>query len=374
MDKFPKSIILFTDSTSLGGAELALIELLKQFAKWGIKSYLITSNKGELFEDFKKYTLNQLILPFPYPTKIASWVHYLSFRRKTTRFINAIPGDKIVLVGDLYPLWAALQIRSKIAAPIYSIFQGEYVFEDDTCARKWIRYGANQADKLFASEPVSFHINSLKLINKEVKYLNPKVDLSRFKQSFYNPSEIRQNLGFSPAARLAICVGQIGVPKGQPWLAQQFLKNQTLYKNWHLLIVGPIRNEEDKSFFKDLKLQDKENRLHLLGLRKDIPELYTASDLAIFAGTFNESFGLAVAEAVLMDLPVLALRSGAIPHNLGVGYSGLFFKNEKDLLIEAWSKLAPSDGERLKKEIDVAKLRARLSENAWLLHLENMFS
>lgn len=373
MSKFPKSIILLTDSTSLGGAELSLIEILKQLSEWRINSYLITTKKGELFDEFKKHTKEQLILPFPYPTKLASWIHYLSFKRRAFQFINAIPGNKVILVGDLYPLWAALHIRKQTNSPVYSIFQGEYVFENDSCPKKWIKYGANQANKLLASEPICTHINPLKLINKPVQCLNPKVNLSRFDHTLYNRNEIRHQLGFSSTDRLAICVGQIGIPKGQPWLAAQFLKNPNLYNNWHLLIVGPMRNKQDQVFFTQLKLQDKTNKLHLLGLRKDIPQLYAASDLALFAGTINESFGLAVVEAAVMELPVFALKSGSIPYNLGKGYTGLFPKNQKDLLINAWLSLTPENANSLKSEIDVAKLRNRLSQETWKSDLKKVF-
>lgn len=374
MGKFPKSIVLVTDNTLLGGAELSLIELLKQFVVWGIDCYLITRNRGELFEEFKKYTKDQLVLTFPYPSKFASWVHYLSFKRDASRFINAIEGDKVILVGDLYPLWAVLQIRDQIGAPVYSMFQGEYVFEDDSCVRKWIKYGANRADKLIASEYICSHANSLGLMNKEVESLNPKVDLTRFKRTLYNRDEVRRKLGFSSDDKLAICVGQIGVAKGQPWLAREFLSNQAIYGSWHLLIVGPMRDAEDEVFFKDLKLQDEANRLHLLGLRKDVPELYVASDLALFGGTVNESFGLAVVEAAIMELPIFALRTGCIPYTLGDKYSGLFAKNKKDMLIGAWAHFRPGDGERLKKAIDVDGLRGRLSEESWLLNLSKLFT
>lgn len=373
MNKFPKSIVLVTDNTLLGGAELSLIELLKQFGAWGIDCYLVTRNRGELFDEFKKYTKEQLVLSFPYPTKFASWVHFLSFKRKTSGFINAIQGEKLILVGDLYPLWAALQIKKATGAPVFSIFQGEYVFEDDSCPRKWIRYGANLADKLLASAPICSHINSLGLMNKKVEVLNPKVDLQRFNRSLYNRDEIRSELGFSSNDRLAICVGQIGVPKGQPWLAEAFMGNADLYSNWHLLIVGPMRNEEDRVFFEGLKSRDLGNRLHLLGLRKDVPELYAASDLALFAGTFNESFGLAVVEAAVMGLPILALRSGSIPYNLGEDYSGLFSKNERDSLIESWSDLTKEAGDQLKSEIDIDGLRDRLSEETWKCNIRKVF-
>lgn len=370
---FPQSIILFTDSTALGGAELSLIEVLKQLREWGVDCYLVTAGKGELFSEFQKYTKRQLIVDYPYPTKLASWVRYFSFKKKVSAFVNEVPGRKIILVGDVYPLWGALLVKGETGVRVYSIFQGEYVFEDDSCPRKWIRYGANRADRLIASEPICFHANALGVINKEVECLNPKVKLERFRKELYNRDAIRKELGFSSVDRLAICVGQVGKAKGQPWLAEAFMNNRQLYNNWHLLIVGPIRGEEERSYFNGLKAEDSENRLHLLGLRKDVPELYSAVDLAIFPGAFNESFGLAVVEAALMELPILALRSGSIPYNLGEGYHGLFDKEKKDLLIEAWRGLTDEKGELLKNQIDLGKLRDRLSQERWREDLRGVF-
>lgn len=374
-----KSIVLVIDHTGMGGAELALIALLKELRTQGWVIYLIVRDKGKLLEDFIKCTEQQLILPFPYPTKLVSWKNYFSFKKKASRFINEIPGKKIILVGDLYPLWASLLLKKTCKVPVYSIFQGEYVFEDDSCPRKWVKYGANRADKLIASEPICEHIKNINasntgvIIKKPIRQLNPRVDLSCFQRDKYQKDILREELGFSLKDRLAICVGRVGVGKGQPWLIEAFLNNADIYKNWHLLIVGPI-NHDLGPFFDKIRNKDYLKHLHFLGLRTDVPELYAACDLALFPGMFNESFGLAVVEAAVMGLPILAFRSGSIPFNLGENYGGLFDKNQKDEYMDAWARLSSQDMEQLKGQIDIESLVKRLNYDSWKSDITKIFS
>lgn len=53
-------------------------------------------------------------------------------------------------------------------------------------------------------------------------------------------------------------------------------------------------------------------RVRLLGQRFDIPELLPALDLFVLPSA-SETFGIAVAEALLMQIPVIATRTGGIP-------------------------------------------------------------
>lgn len=59
-------------------------------------------------------------------------------------------------------------------------------------------------------------------------------------------------------------------------------------------------------------------RVRLLGNRTDVPDVLAALDLFVLASR-SESFGLAVAEALLMGAPVVATRVGGIPDITGQG-------------------------------------------------------
>ncbi len=64
------------------------------------------------------------------------------------------------------------------------------------------------------------------------------------------------------------------------------------------------------------------NRVRFLGFRDDLPDLMVASDLFVLP-SLAESFGLVLAEALYLGLPVVASRTGGIPEVVDDGVDGL---------------------------------------------------
>ena len=323
------ALLIVHDSTALGGAEQILLEILKAARSWGMKTYLITRKEEALFADFCALTDDHLVLPFPYPRKPKSWVHLLSFYFKTRAWVKQLPHPVVVLSGDFYSLWAALLLKAPNRR-VYSLWQGAL---NAHSGRKWAWYGANRADGLMAASPVIESMQKSRAIHKPFIDFNPTLDIQRFDPACYDSAAIREALGFRSQDLLALCTGRIGEGKEQLWLAEAFLKDERL-KHWKLLLAGPIN--EGHEHFKTLKAHDTDNRLHLLGARKDIPELLAIADLTIFPGEFRESFGLSVAEAALMNCPVLATAVGAIPYLLQE-HPGLVKVENRALLFDLWA-------------------------------------
>lgn len=369
---FAENVILFTAGTSLGGAELFQLEILRVLKSLGVNVYLVASNKGSLYSRYEDLTSDQLLVPFPYPSKPASWLNYLKFIFKAKKFLRKIKGTKVILVGDLYPLWAAIKIKRSLDLRLYSLWQSEYNFSNTSCADKWIRYGAIQADKLIASQPIVDHLSDNGKLKDKLYVLNPRIDLKRFEPSLYQKNKIRETLGLRASDRVAICVGQIGEGKGQPWLVQAFISSPELYNNWKLLIVGPINKGEEDSFNKSLS-QDSLGHVRYLGIRSDIPELYAVSDLAIFPGSANESYGMALLEACLMELPVLALGVGAIVYNLPKQYPGLFPLANKEAILNAWSEVSAESLSALVMQLHFTVELMKKRENEWIENLKIIF-
>ncbi len=94
-------------------------------------------------------------------------------------------------------------------------------------------------------------------------------------------------------------------------------------ENIHFLIVGDgPESSKLKKLTKDLCL---ETYIHFLGNRSDVPKILLGSDLAVVCSRW-EGFGRGVVEAYAAEIPVVAVRVGAIPE-LMTGKMG-------DLLIE----------------------------------------
>lgn len=317
------------DSTALGGAEKNALKIISYVKSLGHPVYLLTAKKETLWKDFEKNVDGHLVTPFPYPRKLKSWIHILSFLYKTKKWMHSIATHWTIISIDSYSLWAALLLKNKNTI-IKSIWQGEMV---PHLIKKWNRYGAKRADSLWASFPIVKFIENQGGMDKPVHILNPYVNVETFNPNLFNKIESKTKLNFSLQSKIAICVGRIGEAKGQIWLAKSFLENTQL-QNWHLLLVGPINEGRDK--LQKLKLQDHNNRLHILENHQNIPELLAISDLAIFPGTCAESFGLSMIEALLMNLPTLVTAVGALPYLLK-NYPGLIPVQQRDILLSIWA-------------------------------------
>ncbi len=330
------SIVLFFKGTSLGGAELSALSILECLRDQGWSTRLVSSAKGELFDRFAATTNDQLVVPFPYPRKPASWIHLPQFISKVRAFLSRDSKKQILFSGDFYTLWAALLFRSA-NRPVLSMWQGEYRFHDESCPKKWLRYGAGRADRLVASAPVAEHANQTGILPSKVFTLNPRTDEGRFNPALYDRELLRRNFGWHESDHIAVCIGRIGAAKGQPWLAKSFLDDPRFPKNARLVIAGPGHGA-DLEEIQRLQFASR-GRIQFLGPRSDVPEILAAADLAIQPGTLAESFGLSALEAIMMNCPLLAFSVGALPYTLGKNYP-LIPIDKRPQLMDEWLSAA----------------------------------
>ena len=76
--------------------------------------------------------------------------------------------------------------------------------------------------------------------------------------------------------------------------------------------------------------------INFLGARRDIPEIISELDIFVFSAKEDEGFGIALAEAMVAGIPILASNVGSCLEILGNGKYGNFFKkgNPKDLALK----------------------------------------
>lgn len=65
------------------------------------------------------------------------------------------------------------------------------------------------------------------------------------------------------------------------------------------------------------------HHVEFLGLRDDVDRLMQESDLMVHPATWQEAFGLTIAEAMASGIPVVATRTGGIPELVEDGVTGL---------------------------------------------------
>ena len=116
-----------------------------------------------------------------------------------------------------------------------------------------------------------------------------------------------------------IAVANFGKYKGHRILLQALAKlpGEPAVECW-LIGDGPERGEMER-LARALGLSD---RVRFLGYRQDVPALLRQCDVFVLPSLW-EPFGIALVEAMVLGMPVLACRSGGVPEVVRDGETGL---------------------------------------------------
>lgn len=144
-----------------------------------------------------------------------------------------------------------------------------------------------------------------------------------FKMTSSEKHNLRKSFGLKDDDFVMIFPAEISKRKNQEWLIQTIEELFKKHKNFHLLLAGrdSLNGKCDK-LIKNLGL---ENQVHLLGYRKDIPQLLMASNLALSSARF-EGLPINILEALYSKLPVVAIKCRGASELIKDGVNGFLIK------------------------------------------------
>jgi len=177
---------------------------------------------------------------------------------------------------------------------------------------------------------------------KNLAYIPSGVEIERFDPKV--KSAVREELGIESDAIVFVNVGNFSEVKGHHILLPAFQKFTNTYKRkTYLLLAGrDTRGSEAKKLVEKLNLQDK---VKLLGFRRDIPQILKASDIFIFP-SLNEGIAGSLIQAMAMGKIVVSTTVGGIKHYLKDGVNGIAIKPEIDSIVDGLLKSASLKAEK----------------------------
>lgn len=130
-------------------------------------------------------------------------------------------------------------------------------------------------------------------------------------------NQVRANLPVHSGDTVITCVAELHERKGHDDLLKAFQRLGSAFPKLHLMLVGsgPRQKELQKNWGSNY-------RIHFLGWRDDIPQILKASDLFVLPSP-KEAFGLSVLEAMASGVAVIATNSGGLKDIIENGKSGL---------------------------------------------------
>jgi glycosyltransferase involved in cell wall biosynthesis len=131
---------------------------------------------------------------------------------------------------------------------------------------------------------------------------------------------LRHELHLGPDDRLLVSVGNLYPVKGHRHLIDALAMLAAGHPAVHLAISG--RGELAQALAAQARDAGLESRVHLLGLRSDIPAILEAADIFVLP-SLSEGLPLALLEAMFAGRPIVASDVGEIGFAVGFGQAGI---------------------------------------------------
>ncbi len=164
------------------------------------------------------------------------------------------------------------------------------------------------------SEAVSRQLHTEKLVPpRKISVVHNGVDLTRFENALskFNREEFCRSWGLPPEKLLVGSVGTLDPLKGHADFLEAAAQLKTQFSAAHFIVAGidvTPRGTNKTSLEKMIRDMGLNGRVTMIGQMDDIAPLYCALDILVSASR-TESFGLAMAEAMAVETPVVATRT-----------------------------------------------------------------
>lgn len=153
----------------------------------------------------------------------------------------------------------------------------------------------------------------------------------------------RNKEGFAPTDVLFVSVAGLRPQKNPALLLESFHRGPASDPRAHLLLVGrgALRSELERQIG-DLGLHE---RVHLLGVRSDVPEILNAADVFVLSSDY-EGNPLSVMEAMAAGKPMICTAVGGVPELVEGGCGLLVPPRDAQALSKAMSHMLVSPNAR----------------------------
>jgi glycosyltransferase involved in cell wall biosynthesis len=296
-----------------------------QLAKWHDRQryQMIFATLNPMADWLREYMLSQGVAcfscdcrqRFEYPLGLLKLANYL--RRESVDILHTHLFEPSV-IGLLSGALAGTKMR--IETRHYSDYHTRinkrwHVRLDQLCTRLShgvIAVSQHTADHMVSAEqapPEKLHV-----------VLNG-IDFARVKRSVnYDRSRIRQEFVDDETPMLLIAA-RLHPEKGYEYLFQAMKQLKLRFKGKIKLLVAG-KGDLLKHYQEMVRSLQCDDVVTFLGFRKDLPDLMAAVDLFVLPSV-AEAFGLVLAEALYLGIPVVSTRVGGIPEIVADGVDGL---------------------------------------------------
>ncbi|MBU6391594.1 MAG: glycosyltransferase family 4 protein [Planctomycetota bacterium] len=312
-----------------GGAPSALLEVLRRCDAKQFEHHIATGIASEPENDMISYAKNIGLRVFVIPTFVRDIHLFLDLITLLKLYFLVRKGGYDIIHchtskgGFIGRLAARLANgRCIIYSPHGDIFEG-YFGKVKTCFFTWLeKFAAKFTDKIITLTKSGIEPYAKAGIGNpsQFEYIYNGVDIQALEKRKTDRTQKRREVGIGNDCFVVVTAGRLVPVKGHTYLITAFARVVKEIPNVRLVFLGD--GELKEALFVQTKTLGLENHVLFLGMRTDVPEIISASDLFVLP-SINEGFGVVLLEAMAMKCPIVATNVGGIPEVVLDGETGI---------------------------------------------------
>lgn len=263
----------------------------------------------------------------PFRDIVSLYRLYTVFRTERFRIVHTHT-PKANLVGQIAARLASVPVRVSTVHGLYFAGRSRGVWH--IFYRLIEKISARYAQRVFLINPEDVELAERYKIcdSRKIRLLNYGigVNLDRFDRSKVAADTTRmkqEELGIKNGSPVVGFVGRLVAEKGLRELFAAIRIVARLISEVQLLCVGPVDAQKGDAITPQVAAEyGIYERCIFAGMRTDLPELYTLMNVVILP-SHREGFGLVLAEAAAMGIPVIATNISGCRHAVEEGRNGL---------------------------------------------------
>lgn len=383
-------ILFLNPSSKLGGAEISLLDIIKNIDRRKYQPILGIPETGPLGELAKKYNTEVMIIKLPrivilsgrqgnIRNLLALLIMPLNIPLVVYRIVSAIKsnGAEIVHTNGLkFHLFACL-------AKFFTRFKLIWHFRDIPDEKLWkfiiLFFAKFFPDRIIVNSDVVGLLFSDKRTKSKIIRIFNGIDTRNFipKRS---PGDIRKSFGFSNE----FVVGMFSMFtewKGHTVLISAAEKLVRQLNDIRFLVAGEALYDTLRNAGLKEKIEAMAKEKHLngfikfTGYREDMPDLINAVDVIVNPSIKPEPFGRVIAEAMALSKPVIITDGGGLSEIVRQNATGIVIPcNDDEALFQAIYKLYKEPALRKQfgeKALEVARFHFSIEE--YISKIQNVY-
>lgn len=360
MSRTEKTILFLHPSSTLYGADMTLLQLIKGLDKQTFKCIVVLPKDGSLADELQASGASVFIINMPLIARGFFNAKGLFLFIITT--IRSLPRLKKIIKDhavDLIHSNTLAVFSGAVLSPLLGVKHLWHVHEiilKPKLVRTLLPKVVSRTAHIVvanSNQTASWFKSGLSITNCVIKTIFNGTDNERFNLSV-DSSDFRKELHIGSNEIVITMIGRINRLKGQKVFAHaaELILGEVPDANFVIVGDPPLGrdhflNELEESLS---KLNRARRRTRIIPYRHDIEKVYAASDIIVIPSTEPESFGLVAVEAMAMKKPIIASRHGGLLDIVEDGLTGILVKpNDERELASAVLRLI--NDEELRKKM-----------------------